>query len=289
MNAETNSPLLNKLYQADKWLRDELRLVGPDRIRKGIDLVKEIKSASRADALARYFATPDRAEKILTYIEIVEFAEAFDFIRKCYGIWRRVVRNKMQNIVNGPQLITEESTDDNSNEARNKMFEFVLGARFDMVGLSVELCEPDLEILINSRRYLVACKRPFGAETVQRNIQDAEKQIIRNMDKRSDNPLGIIAISATRSINLLGLGIPVNLDSAMKGMASRLNGLALSHVPVLNSIQDSRVVAALFHLSAPAISQLGGLSPAQIIVEHAIPGKEHIDGELLRLMQVAKY
>lgn len=289
MAREIPSPLLEKLDAADIWLRSELHLDGPDWIRNGITCVREVKAASRAGLLSGYFGGPDRAEKILRFIEAVEFAEASPFIMRSYAQRRRLVRGMIRTIVAGPQTIAGESPDDNSNAARNAMFEFVLGARFDALGHRVELQEPDLRVELNDKLTMVACKRPFGPGSIRRNIDDAAVQLANSLKQGPNGAVGLIAISATRSVDLSGLGAPVDLRAAMEALAGRLRDLAQAHIPVLNAVEDNRVVAALFHLSAPAIAEADGLTPAQLIVEHTIPGRGHKDGDLLRLMGADRY
>ncbi len=82
------------------------------------------------------------------------------------------------------------------------MFELVLAANWKNGNVIVELGEPDIRIELGGTSFLVECKRPFSANGVRRNIEDAAGQLRKALnDPPHGRSYGLIAVSLSRMFN----------------------------------------------------------------------------------------
>jgi hypothetical protein len=106
---------------------------------------------------------------------------------------------KLQVVLKGPELPSDE--DENSNHARNTMFELNLAARLQRAGFSVDVTEDaDLDFTCNGVRWFGECKRPYKTGTIAKNMSIACQQLGKRLSASSLAARGLLAISISRPL-----------------------------------------------------------------------------------------
>jgi len=112
---------------------------------------------------------------------------------------RAHAERKIQIVLQGPELPVDE--DQNSNEARNTMFELNLAARLQRAGIAVVPGQDtDLEFAYNGIRWFGECKRPYRVETVENNLGEACRQLGERLSASRLAARGLIAVSLSRPV-----------------------------------------------------------------------------------------
>jgi hypothetical protein len=164
------------------------------------------------------------------------------------------LREKVLRALSGPVAPLQEQP--KNNIARNAMFELSLAAGWKNAGASVKLGEPDIQLTLGQKPFLVECKRPFYGNTVVRNIKEAASTLRNEFEKLGDKDVfGIVAISLSR--------LYVRGDKPLKGPKGegrRVMKDKLAELIEQNSREwrvkrfrgfHERIVAVMFHLAAP--------------------------------------
>lgn len=195
MNIASFDAVLEKLAGLDPWLTSLGIPVKSDRWHEAVKAVKLAKDRRAViDSGGKYPAIDEyaHASSLFDAIEIMQILEEFS------GDTTQSLREKVMRASGGSLIPAEEKSKNSS--ARNAMFELALASRWKSVGLQVELGEPDIRLHIGDTCFLVECKRPFEMRSVTPNIEDANSQLGRELDKPENaEAFGIIAISLSRA------------------------------------------------------------------------------------------
>lgn len=115
----------------------------------------------------------ENLEYVLSLTESLEFIGAVLFLKTCE---KEVLRRKIATVLRGPVLPNDE--DENSNEARNSLFELNLASKLRKTGLDASPgMDADIECTIGGKHLLIECKRPFKEHNVGKQIKKAGKQL----------------------------------------------------------------------------------------------------------------
>jgi hypothetical protein len=187
--------VLNRLAPLDPWLTSLGVPIKSDRWHEAVKAVKLAKDRRTVIDGGGQFRAMDEyahASSLFDAIEIIQILEAF------YADATQSLREKVMRASRGCFVPAEEKIENSS--ARNAMFELALASRWKSLGLQVELGEPDIQLHIGNTRFLVECKRPFEMRSVPSNIEDANSQLGRELDKPENaEAFGMIAISLSRA------------------------------------------------------------------------------------------
>jgi hypothetical protein len=108
-------------------------------------------------------------------------------------------KKKLQVVLNGPELPSDE--DENSNHARNTMFELNFAARLQRAGLSMDMSgDADLSFTCNGVRWFGECKRPYKVETIGKNMGIGCQQLGKRLSGSRLTARGLLAISVSRPL-----------------------------------------------------------------------------------------
>ena len=100
---------------------------------------------------------------MIALTEAAEFGDVGDFISQ-YG--EHGVRRTLGRVLDGPVLPADE--DPNSNDPRNRLFEFVIASKLWRAGLQPRLGDrPDVSCEVRGKTFFIECKRPLTARGVK--------------------------------------------------------------------------------------------------------------------------
>lgn len=287
----TVAQIIQTLEEAHLWLISIGVDEGLGRLTPGFARLKEIVPALKSNLILKYQSATDLYRHQLTYSELVEFAEAFPTIRKWYACDPKKLVGKLNMIVSGPENL--ETEDQNTNEARNTMFELALGSRFDAAGLSVSLGEPDLRVTIDGKDILISCKRPLSATGIHTNIIRAREQLSCCLDTASPAAIGIIALSLTRPVlqsGELALG-GRSLEEVKARHGKALQAFSDRHCDSINSVADQRIVSAIFHMAIPDVmstEQGGQWFPVALLHQFKMDRPKSWIPDILELLRIPR-
>lgn len=185
---------------------------------------------------------------------LFEAIEAHEIFRAFSGEVSEPLREKVQRALSGPIAPPDEQA--KNSEGRNTMFELFLAADWKNHGLLVELGEPDILLHLAGTPFLVECKRPFYENSVSRNIEDAARQLSKELDKPGKNRArGIVAISLSRVFTQNDLMCYAGEDDGKRFISEEFQSMIARHQedwrikPIFHF--SDRIVAAMFHLAVP--------------------------------------
>ena len=192
-------------------------------------------------------------------VALVESAELADLLPYLVTVSPDVLTPKLREILRGPFLPVDE--DQNSNQARNVMFELTLASKLWGAGLAPEIGEhPDLRCEIEGRLLLIECKRALSERGLPGLIQRADHQLRRHSTGVTAASHGIVALSVSRIVNE---GDKVLAFSDERRASEKLSGdlerLANEASITLRSGGSNQIVGAVFNIVTPARQREDGL------------------------------
>jgi hypothetical protein len=119
-------------------------------------------------------------------------------------------RGLLRDVLRGPLAASKE--DPISSEARNKFVELELAAHFSLAGFPL-LGFDDLKFEFDGLSYLVECKRPSHAGTLDDNMSKAYTQLQSKLDHSTDR--GIVAVAVEKILGLERRIHPVTSPAAL--------------------------------------------------------------------------
>jgi hypothetical protein len=244
MDSFEYSEILRRLQGFDAWLTSlGLKPRPDDRIHQAFQFLRRAEEASRhGRETGEYVEIQPR-----DWFPVIEALEAHDIFTAFHDDPSSEVAATLKRALSGPlQPINEKH---NNRDGRNIWFELALAAEWRLRGASVCLGEPDLRLTRDGITFLVACKRPATAESVEATLREAIRQLRRALDISSPGTFGVAAISLSSAFNpgdkvfsgeiqSLGTLVDIELDR---------------HRPYLRSVDDPRICCALFHVATPGV------------------------------------
>jgi|ERR1035441_2787026 hypothetical protein len=192
---------------------------------------------------------------IKNYIHgLFEAMEAHEIFRAFSGDSSEPLREKVQRALCGPIAPPDEQPKNSA--GRNTMFELSLAANWKNLGLPVGLGEPDILLRLAGTPFLVECKRPFHENSVRSNIEDAARQLGKELDRpENGRARGIVAISLSRVFTQNDLVCYAGEDEGRQFIRKALEAMIASHRRewrVRQFLQfHPRIVAVMFRLAVP--------------------------------------
>jgi hypothetical protein len=179
--AAVKASRFNKYHERIQRLCEIIQNYPPERLPQEID--KEL--------------TSENLEYVLSLTESLEFVSAVSFLKTCEP---EVIRRKIATVLRGPVLPNDE--DENSNEARNTLFELNFASKLRKAGLNaLPGMDADIECTIGGKHLLIECKRPFKEHNLRKQIKKAGKQLKARSKTCPPGSRGIVAVSLSKTIN----------------------------------------------------------------------------------------
>jgi len=228
-----------------------LELHGPlrsTRFREYRERVAALVETRKTDGLKaeRALYSSDHLSYVVALSEAGEMAILEPFLRTCAP---EVVRPKLAAVLGGPVLPNEE--DQNSNHARNILFELSVAQNLALAGLNPTLGDaPDLTCAIDGIRFLIECKRPLTRRGARDRIVQARGLLDGLVAMAPATTRGLVALSITKLINPGDLILRcANHATALAIMRSRVRteGTELGR----NNWAPDAFVGILFHAMTP--------------------------------------
>jgi hypothetical protein len=252
------------LDETEKWLAS--RGFQRDRLCVYKANIEEMIQWERGAHPAQVFADVEaagRTTEILTsYVEGIELVDALTCLRsKQIEIPNALLRI----VLDGPPDAAQE--DYKSNQARNAMFELLMGAMAARSDLRPILgqANPDVEFQFQDRRVLMECKRVMSAKSVVDNISGAIHQLAKRVDS-GKTEIGLVAICISRLIQqgngYWDVDVPspkVPYDRLSLFLQAIITGL--DHH--LQALQQPSVSGIVFYVSSPFRVQNIGYTPVK--------------------------
>lgn len=189
--------LLESVEGFDKWLLSlGLTPRSDDRIHRAFAVLRMADEAIRKGRETGEYASI-KPEHLFPLVEALEAHDIFNAFEKDSS---KALSDSLKRALSGPYQPVDEKSEA-SRDARNVWFELALAAEWKLLGATVHLAEPDLQLIRDGATFLVACKRPANEHSVRANIRSAISQLRDNLSSASDGVFGVIAISLSRVLN----------------------------------------------------------------------------------------
>ena len=156
---------------------------------------------------------------------------------------------KLERALKGPAHPANETP--TNADGRNTMFELSLAAEWRLLGLNVEIGDPDITLVLDQTPFMLECKRPFQLQGIRRNIRRAGEQLRRKLQKNT-SAFGVICISADRVFNPGKAVFKCSRREDFHQLGRWLRRLMSTHEPAWKKTNfHERIVAIVFHLATP--------------------------------------
>ncbi len=196
-------------------------------------------------------------------------------------------RERMRLVASGPQSYTDENTS-SGNAARNTAFELAIAARIVGQGLALDMSvASDVAVRFATRTVVVECKRPQSEDALERNVDDARRQL-RKRYRSANRPgyVGIIAVDLTKILNPnndLLRGFPQAEIGEILG--GSLADYSRAHEQVWQKNRDAQTAAVLLRLNAMAqLADDTGLTSCQQVVVSFLPDVSKVTRRVIEVL-----
>jgi hypothetical protein len=207
------------------------------------DIVSSGTEDSRADKLQKELQE-HHLQFVISLTESLELLSTFRYINT---IDAKLARYKLRKVLVGPFLPIDE--DQNSNEARNTLFELNLASKLAATGFEPTLGEADIEITIQERQVLIECKRPAARKSVRTAIKSGRNQLNFRLKSKPSGSRGIIAVSMSKAINTRDDFLLYSEESSAKEMLGDLVESEANKTKTVWPNLGGKIIGVLFYLS----------------------------------------
>lgn len=231
-----------------------------------------------------------RLHYIIALTESTELGEVVPFLRTCNP---DVIRPKLQAVLRGPLLPTDEDAD--SNQSRNILFELNLATRLHRAGVEPVIGEhPDVACEVGGKWLFFECKRPFSQAKISRLISKGAKQLKADVTGRP-GARGVIAVSLSKVMNAGDKLYTFEQEGeGRRGLADALTKAAGRFRRIEEKLVGSKVVGIVYHVITPALNR--GLDMYYVVQQleaHPFASKGSADyrafRDLGRALEAAQY
>jgi len=222
--------------------------------KKIIKRLCDVISSYSIDALPPEVETElrDRTlEHVISLTDSIEFTGVLPYLKTCS---ENIVRNKIRKVLSGPLLPKDE--DQNSNEARNTLFELSLASKLSAAGLKASLgLGADVECEISGKQVLIECKRPFSGSAINKRIREARKQVESNLKNTRPGSRGVIAVSLSKIMNPTDKFFAFLEESSAKDKLADL--LEIEAEKSRNTLTElgNKIIGIIFHVITPCANR----------------------------------
>jgi hypothetical protein len=222
--------------------------------RASIDRLIEATRGPRPNPISEQIQG-DMLPYLTALIETTEFTALLPFLSSCNP---DVLRAKLRDVLRGPELPSEE--DENSNQARNVLFELNLASKLWRAGLEPELGEhPDVSCVVHGKMLLIECKRPLSVRGARECVSRARRQVLAEVKRRPVGTRGVIALSLSNVLNrgdkLFGYDHEVQ---GREGLHQHVREAAARFSASWQK-QPNDIIGVIFHVITPAVDRTTNL------------------------------
>jgi hypothetical protein len=188
------------------------------------------------------------SEDVFLLVEAVEFVNVIPYLRSQP---EGIVRWKLRNVLKGPLRPSLE--DQNSNIARNTLFELNMASKLSRAGLDTGLeVNSDICCAVNGRRVLIECKRPYSNKSITKNVREANKKIHQSLACAPAGSRGVVAVSFSKIVNPKDFVLQYSDEDSAKHYLADLIDEHVTKVPHKSPL-GKKIIGLLFHVIVPSI------------------------------------
>jgi hypothetical protein len=246
-----------------------------DRIRihrRNVTEMADAKDEGRLEQFAAELTGERRREILWSLVESVQLVDAMDALDKQGCV---VPKSLLERALQGPADAYLESHQ--SNQGRNAMFEIAIAAGAALAGSKPLLGgEPDILFEFESRRILVQCKRVLSDNAVPKRMNEAAKQLTRDLTRSCEQrDCGLIAISISRIVNHGDRMLTVPNEMALaEALRDEIDSIFKRHQKAIHDVKTPKIAGVLFQVATPSyVQDLQLFTAAQSTSIFHIPGK----------------
>ena len=256
MDIQSYDELLSKLQEAMKFCHavglnrapiTSRFAVYEDRVRRLHELSTRFQSGQLSVQEQTNLRT-ELSENVFTLVEVLEFVNVIPYLRSQP---ENIVRWKLRNVLMGPSRPLME--DQNSNVARNTLFELNLASKLSRAGLDTSLeASSDICCIVKDRRVLIECKRPFSNKSIVKNVRVADKKLHHSLASAPAGSRGVIAVSFSRIVNPKDFILQYSDEDSAKHYLEDLIDEQVLKVPHKSPL-GKKIIGLLFHVIVPSV------------------------------------
>lgn len=217
------------------------------RIAQYFTYFSEIEKRRGGDSAAfSAFIQQDRVKYYYSQFYVLEICHIIAAIQQT-NIAPEVIREKLDYLAQGTYLLSEETLQNVS--ARNTEFELSLFSFFHNKGVDAKLCapNPDIRVATDHFVYNIECKRPFSADTVEKNMRKALKQLRKSY---GGNSIPTMALSIDHVLGRRDLILDAEDDaSALASLDRAVTSYYEQNLPMVRKICNHEPCVILYYLS----------------------------------------
>jgi hypothetical protein len=243
--------LLEKMEAIQTKLKDAGIKIDKNRYGKHHKLIEQLVNSFKNDTHDDFVKKFKHEESITAFTETVELISIVNNIPLTHK--DRKLNKKIQLALNGALLPSQENCNSGNTQARNTLFELLLGASLYKGHHNIDFSVEDFQISDGEDTYIVECKRPFKKETVLSNFEKAINQLNSKTIEKA-RTFGIVAISINRVLTNGQLFLEAKNEEALaKRLSFENNNFIEKWFMQFNKIViNTRILGVIIHLSVPA-------------------------------------
>lgn len=204
----------------------------------------------------------------------------------CQFVASSELRRKLSLFVKGPIFAQAEDITQGTNQPRDIAFELTMASYFNKAGFEIDFhTTADLRAVLDSRVFLLECKRPRGPTSVRASIKSAESQLFeRYKTVDSSNVYGIIALSIDMLVNPKYQLLVADDEHAIDNrMVAESDSFAKEYDVNWKRIRDTRTIGMLISIQTPAVSEKQNMiTTCNFLAATNIVHSESTSGKLFR-------
>lgn len=224
---------------------------GPDRLSAAAEKLRIVVNAVEAGRAMELEGRADFEDLVYATIEAREFSEVHRGLQPMnQGELRPLFEKALVGRVNPEtDLAGRESL------GRNTVFQLWVAASLRANGQQISL-EQDCDVLLQLPfgQVLIECKRPYRAQNVGSNIDEAHRQLRSNLPKYGGGTAGVVAVSLSRAFIDTGRKL-LRVNDAHDPTERLQEDFHAFHVQHYRDdpVIDLRIIGALYHVAVPAL------------------------------------
>lgn len=248
MNKYKYSDLL--LYEKkikDLYSKLGLNFDESNRISKYFKYLGEIEKSRKLDK-AKFHALiqKNKAKYYYSQFYVLEICKIVDALQNT-KLDEKILKEKLTLLAKGTYLLSEENI--NNTQARDTTFELSLFSFLYARNLQVKVgsSNPDLQLSTPNFTYNIECKRPYSANSLERNIRKALKQL-----RKTRNGVSIPTMALSLEQVILGDDLILdsrNDQSALTFLDAMLSQFAQDNLSMIRKICNNETCLILYWLS----------------------------------------
>lgn len=236
--------ILNKLNPCELWLKSLNIPTSNSRLSEIIGYIDSLNSHYNNQTLPSLIEEVGNEKLWFALLE----SRAFITIHEAFlGLNQsRLPKKKLEEILKGPFLPTDEKPGDANVNARNCLFELELAARMKSSGFNVTGFD-DIEFDYSNNKFNIQCKRLFSVRNMSYNINRAYEQLGGKLNNNAGKGIIALAIEKIEETDRYLLDVSSKQEGGNK-VNQRIVSIIQKYGNLWHNFIDIRVIGVLICL-----------------------------------------